>query len=91
MLKHCFILVIAAISSLYVAADVNIHGRVTDSDKKPVELVTVRVAGTAKGTMTDRDGRYSLSLAPRATIRLLGYARVGRCFRRYYNECAYEA
>ena len=82
MLKHCFILVIAAISSLYVAADVNIHGRVTDSDKKPVELVTVRVAGTAKGTMTDRDGRYSLSLAPRDTIRLIyscvGYREVTR-------------
>lgn len=84
MLKHCFIIVIAIISSLYVAAEVNIHGRVTDSDKKPVELVTVRVAGTAKGTMTDREGRYSLSLAPRDTIRLIyscvGYREVTRMF-----------
>lgn len=84
MLKHCFITIIAVLSALYVAADVNIRGRVTDSDKKPVEFVTVRVAGTAKGTMTDRDGRYSLSLAPCDTIRLIyscvGYREVTRMF-----------
>ena len=37
-------------------------GRVYDSDNQPIELATVRVAGTTMGTMTDLKGEYQLSI-----------------------------
>lgn len=63
-------------------SQVNIHGKVTDSDNKPVEFVTVRIAGTAIGTNTGIDGDYRLTVHHADTIRVIfsciGYHEVKR-------------
>ena len=58
------------------AENVNISGRVVDSEDKPVEFATVRVAGTAIGTNTNLNGDYSLSVAQNDTVRVI-YSCIG--------------
>lgn len=74
------IILIAGIAS--GAAQVKIHGKITDGDNKPVEFATVRVAGTAVGTTSGLEGEYSLSTAEADTINLIftciGYKEVNQ-------------
>lgn len=58
------------------AENVKISGRVIDSEDKPVEFATVRVANTAIGTNTNLQGDYTLSVAPRDTIKMI-YSCIG--------------
>lgn len=62
MTKKLFLL---ALTLYFVAAKVfaqngTISGSVRTSDGEPVELVTVNVKGTAKGALTDRNGKYQI-------------------------------
>ena len=41
-----------------------VSGRVTDANGNPIAGVTISVAGTTIGTITDIDGKYSISGAP---------------------------
>lgn len=66
---------ITAVSLLF-ADNVRISGRVVDSEDKPVEFATVRVAGTAVGTNTNLKGDYSLSVAARDTVEMV-YSCIG--------------
>lgn len=63
-------------------AQVKIHGKVIDADNKPIEFVTVRVAGTMTGTTTGLEGDYQLSAAQQDTIKLvfscIGFKEVER-------------
>ncbi len=63
-------------------SQVKIHGKVTDADNKPIEFVTVRVAGTMTGTTTGLEGDYSLTAACQDTITVvfscIGYKEVER-------------
>ncbi len=52
-------------------AQVKIHGKITDSDNKPIEFATVRIAGTAIGTTSGLDGDYTLSTAESDTIEVI--------------------
>lgn len=63
----CLAAVLAASAS---ATPVKISGLVTDEENEPLEFVTVKVAGTALGTTSGLDGRYTLSVAESDTIRL---------------------
>ncbi|MDE6152617.1 MAG: carboxypeptidase-like regulatory domain-containing protein, partial [Muribaculaceae bacterium] len=69
-------------ATLQGVAQVNIHGKVTDTENKPIEFVTVRVAGTAIGTNTGLEGNYKLSVHQADTIRVIfsciGYREVKR-------------
>lgn len=72
LLRHIHIflaltLLAAAGGSAY-GESVRIHGKITDGDNRAMEFVTVRVAGTAIGTMSGLDGDYSLSAAEADTI-----------------------
>lgn len=53
---------IGAVLELAAQGRVKLTGRVYDSDNQPIELATVRVAGTTMGTMTDLKGEYQLSI-----------------------------
>lgn len=68
-----FLLMLAALPSL---AQVQVSGLVLDQDREPVIGATVKVKGTATGTATDLDGRFTLQ-APSAnsvlTISYVGY------------------
>lgn len=60
------------ITSLTICAqDVRIHGSITDAENKPLEFVTVRIAGTAVGTTSGLDGNYSLTTHPADTIKVI--------------------
>lgn len=56
---------------------VKIGGTVTDEGGSPVELATVRIEGTAIGTVTNLKGRYSLKFSARDSVTIvfsmLGY------------------
>lgn len=81
-MKLIYAILLSLAVALPGAAQVNIHGRVTDSEKNPVEFVTVRIAGTAIGTNTGLDGGYKLSVHENDTINVIfsciGYREVKR-------------
>lgn len=62
------------------AADVIIHGKVTDQDSKPVEFATVRIKGTALGVTTGLEGDYRISTPARDTL-VIVFTCIG-----YYEE-----
>lgn len=57
-------------------ADIVVSGRVTDQHNNPIPQVSVLVDGTSKGTATDVEGRYSISVAEDAVLRFstIGYS-----------------
>lgn len=59
------------------AQGVEIRGRVTDTDSKPIPFATVRVVGTTIGTLTDEEGKYTMETRMADTITVafscLGY------------------
>lgn len=80
-----FILIIALLvlaAPARVAAQVSIHGKVTDMEEQPLEFVTVRVAGTAIGTTSGLDGSYRMSAPESDTITVvftcIGYEELRR-------------
>ncbi len=52
-------------------AAVKIQGLVTDENNEPLEFASVRIAGTAIGSTTGLDGRYSISAPEADTIRVV--------------------
>jgi iron complex outermembrane recepter protein len=60
MTKKIFLLVsfLYFVAAKTFAQNGTISGSVRTSDGDPVELVTVNVKGTAKGALTDRNGKY---------------------------------
>lgn len=56
-------------------ADINVKGTVTDSTGEPLIGVTVAQKGTNKGTSTDIDGNFSITVADNAVIKFsyVGY------------------
>lgn len=53
------------------ADKVGISGKVVDTEDKPIEFGTVQIKGTAIGTNTDLQGKYSLSVAESDTIEVV--------------------
>lgn len=49
----------------------NISGRVIDSNNEPLEFVTVRVAGTVNGALTNEKGDYSIASASKDTVEVI--------------------
>ncbi len=70
-------LVLTVSASVFAFGDnVKISGKVVDSEDKPVEFATVRVANSAIGTNTDLKGMYTLSVAEKDTIEMV-YSCIG--------------
>ncbi|MDE6018602.1 MAG: TonB-dependent receptor [Muribaculaceae bacterium] len=59
-----------------MAENVRITGKVIDNEDKPVEFATVQVKGSAIGTNTDLDGKYSLTVAEKDTI-IISFSCIG--------------
>lgn len=53
------------------AARIVLKGKVVDTDRRPLEYVTVRIAGTAIGTTTRTDGSFRLRCEPKDTLTLI--------------------
>ncbi len=75
---------VALLCALIVAAQVTFKGTVSDENGRPLEFVTVRVAGTAVGTNTSEKGTYELKVATADTMvvefSMIGYSTVRRQF-----------
>ena len=70
-------LVLTVSASVFAFGEnVKISGKVVDSEDKPVEFATVRVANSAIGTNTDLKGMYTLSVAEKDTIEMV-YSCIG--------------
>ncbi len=70
--KNIFIAVLLSLLPAITMAQVKIHGKVTDTaDGQPMEFVTVRIAGTATGTQTNRTGDYNLSCPATDSIKII--------------------
>lgn len=65
-----FLLFLSPLLALLSDGQVKIHGKITDSEGKPVEFATVRIAGTVLGTTSGLEGNYSLSCPANDTIRI---------------------
>jgi hypothetical protein len=48
--------------------DIQISGKVTDEQGQPVEAASVSVKGASRGTSTNAEGSFTLSVPPNATI-----------------------
>lgn len=62
------LLLISPLVALLSAAQVKLHGKITDAKGEPIEFATVRIAGTAIGTTSGLEGGYSLSCPAADTI-----------------------
>ena len=75
--------IISAIPMVASAQNRTVHGVVTDAEG-PVIGATVKIKGTGTGTVTDLDGKYTLSVPAGATIEVsyvgynTQYVKVGR-------------
>lgn len=68
-IKHVLMTVILLVCGTVSAfAQQALSGRVTDQSGAPLPGVTVMISGTSIGTMTDGDGRYSLSVKAGQTV-----------------------
>ena len=65
------------LSSFYAvrAQERNITGKIVGADGNPVPVATIKVSGTTKGTVTDVEGNFSLSVSPgdQLVISSVGY------------------
>lgn len=61
-------LLISPVVALISAAQVKLHGKITDAAGEPIEFATVHIAGTAIGTTSGLEGEYSLSCPAADTI-----------------------
>lgn len=75
-LKLIVLILLGMVAAPFRAENVKISGRIVDSEDKPVEFATVRVANSAIGTNTNLKGDYSLSVAARDTIEMV-YSCIG--------------
>ncbi|MDR0394081.1 MAG: carboxypeptidase-like regulatory domain-containing protein, partial [Tannerella sp.] len=55
-----------------LAQEMNISGKVTDSERLALSGVSVSVKGTTTGTSTDIDGQYSLNV-PKGSVVVFSY------------------
>ena len=49
------------VSAFAQKAEININGKVVDSQKEPLPGAVVMLQGTAKGTMTDDEGNFTIT------------------------------
>ncbi len=67
-MKHFLIAVMLLLNVQFIMAQQTINGLVTDDTGLPVPGVTVTVKGFAKGTITDLNGEYSISVPEGGTM-----------------------
>ena len=79
-MKKCFTIIVLLImlcSGVVFAQTGPITGTVTGDNKEPLPGVTVLVAGTSQGALTDTEGKYTINAPANATLTFsfIGYAR----------------
>ncbi|MDO9634828.1 MAG: TonB-dependent receptor plug domain-containing protein, partial [Paludibacter sp.] len=73
MRKYFFLLILIVFTPLSVFAQKSISGVVVDENQEALIGVSVVVKGTTTGTITDLDGKYSLSNVPATATLIFSY------------------
>lgn len=67
--KGVFVILIVIVSTIVVfAQQQTVSGTVVDSSNQPIIGANVMIKGTATGTVTDMNGRFSLNVPPGSTL-----------------------
>ncbi len=74
MKKTLFTLLLSIVSIITVSSQIEISGVITDDTGTPLPDVNIIVKGTTKGTVTDFDGLYQISLEDSS---VLSYSYIG--------------
>lgn len=74
-MKQIFILLIFGVAVFTANAQINVSGRVIDATNEPLAGVSVVVENTTSGTITDADGKYSISVPN--TVSVLRFSYLG--------------
>ncbi|MGL5787438.1 MAG: SusC/RagA family TonB-linked outer membrane protein [Bacteroidales bacterium] len=75
-LRHAICLIFLLMFPFIIYAQAVVKGTVTDgSDRSPLPGVSIAIAGTTEGTITDTDGNYSIKVAKGQTLifSMMGY------------------
>jgi hypothetical protein len=64
-----FLMFVSALT-LNAIAQTKVTGKVIDADARPIEFASVVIVGTATGTLTDENGKFSLTTTLTGTIKL---------------------
>jgi TonB-linked SusC/RagA family outer membrane protein len=76
-----FILLFLSINTVF-AQEINIRGKVLDENKKPLPGVSVIIDGTTKGTNTNVEGEFSLTVeeknAKSISFSFIGYSKISK-------------
>ncbi|MEG1998783.1 MAG: carboxypeptidase-like regulatory domain-containing protein, partial [Bacteroidales bacterium] len=67
-LKKYITLIFSFLCITVYAQRFNISGRVIDANNEPLEFVSVRIAGTINGILTNEKGDYSINSASKDTV-----------------------
>ena len=59
--QRLLLLVVVAVSSTVAMAQSKVQGKVVDATGEPIIGASVKVKGTATGTVTDLDGNFTLN------------------------------
>lgn len=75
-MKHLILAICLFIASIGVSAQTHaVSGVVTDVNHDPMVGVSILEKGTSNGTMTDLEGKFTLNVGPKATLKVsyIGY------------------
>ncbi|MEJ7914368.1 MAG: TonB-dependent receptor plug domain-containing protein, partial [Chitinophagaceae bacterium] len=61
-LRLCLVACLFCLSTLAIAQQKTVSGRVTDANNQPVVGASVQIIGSNTGTVTDEQGRYTISV-----------------------------
>lgn len=73
LLKPSFILILLLLQSIGMLAQVNIKGTVISDEGEPLIAVTVQEENTTKGTLTDTDGNYEITVSSETAVLVFSY------------------
>ena len=65
LLTFCFMLFL---STLALAQNKVLNGKVNDATGKPISAAIIRVVGSNKGTITNEKGEFTLTIAANASL-----------------------
>lgn len=67
-MKNLLFILMSLLFSSGLLAQTTITGTIKDADNMPVPGASVLEEGTSNGTMSDADGKYSISVSPESKI-----------------------
>ncbi|WP_340114649.1 SusC/RagA family TonB-linked outer membrane protein [Maribellus mangrovi] len=65
-----FILQLFTVPAVFAQNEINVNGKITDEAGEPMIGVNIVIKNTVKGTVSDIDGNYTLTVAPTDTLQV---------------------